>query len=132
MQQTIALFGAAEKGAYASLLFINSVAQLSDFLGNPPEDSKGIFLAIQTLLYDYRLIYIRVEEEGFSSKDYLQGMALLQITRQIKNLTAICIPGVGDKKIIDASEPVCSHFQSLLITTEHDLYDYITSADYIN
>ena len=127
MQPTVALFGEAEKGAYSSLLFVNSISQLSDLLGNPPEDSQGIHFAIQTLLYKHKLVFIRVKEEGFSTKDYLQGLTLLQNTSQVKDLTAICLPGVGDATIIEASTPLCNLYQSFLITTEYDLYDYITS-----
>jgi hypothetical protein len=38
------------------------------------------------------------------------------------------MPGVGDAEIIDATNPICSLYHSLLITTEKDLYDYLTHA----
>ncbi len=128
MPQTIALFGEAEKGTYSSLLFMDSISQLSDLLGNPPKDTQGIHIAIQILLYKCTLVFIRVKEEGFSTKDYLQGLTLLQNTHQIKELTAIYLPGVGDTTIIEASAPLCNLYHSFLITTEHDFYDYITST----
>ena len=127
MRHTIAIFGEAERGALSSLLFMRSIADLNEFLGNPPEDSLGIFFAIQFLLYNYEVIYIRVKEEGFSTKDYLKGMKLLQDKTKISALTALCLPGVGDGRIIDSTLPVCEIHRSFIISTEKDLYDYLTS-----
>ena len=88
---------------------------------------SSIYFAIQFLLYEHELIYIRVKEEGFSTKNYLKGMKLLSNTKQVSHLTAICLPGVGDTRILDASRSVCELHQGFLIMTEQDLYDYLTS-----
>lgn len=127
MRQTVALFGEAEKGEINSPLFIKSLTHLNETLGNPPDESRGIFFAIQFLLYEQELIYIRVKEEGFSTKDYLKGMKNLLNKKKVSRLTAICLPGVGDARIIDSAGPVLESHEALMITTERDLYDYLTS-----
>lgn len=127
MRQVIFLFGEAEKGEFCTPLVCKSLPQLAETLGNPPEDSRGILYAVQTLLYDRELIFFRVKEEGFSTDDYMRGLKLLQDKKAFSPLSAICMPGVGDGQIIDASSPVCSLHRSCLIIDEKDLYDYLTS-----
>lgn len=127
MRHAIFLFGEAEKGEFCTPLRCKSLPQLADTLGNPPEDSLGILYAVQALLYDRELIYFRVKEEGFSIQDYMRGLKLLQSTELlITDLTAICMPGVGDTEIIQATGPICQLRRTPLIITEHDLYDYLT------
>ncbi len=127
MRQTVALFGEAERGSLATLLPIKSLTQLNEQLGHPPEESRGLFYAIQFLIYEYDLIYIRVKEEGFSTKDYLKGMKQLLNKKQVSKLASVCLPGVGDARIIDSLAPVCETHQCFMVTTERDLYDYLTS-----
>ena len=127
MRQTVALFGEAERGSLATLLSIKSLTQLNEQLGHPPDESRGLFFAIQFLLYEHDLIYVRVKEEGFSTKDYLKGMKQLLNKKQVAKLSGICLPGVGDARIIDATAPVCDTHQCFMVTTEQDLYDYLTS-----
>jgi hypothetical protein len=123
---TMALFGEAEKGEYRTPCFCASIQQLLESFGNPPPDSKGIFYAIQALLFHRSLIFFRVREEGFSYSDYIHGVQLLQKKELITGLAAICLPGVGDADIIESIHPLCLHYHSLLITNEADLYDYLT------
>jgi len=78
------------------------------------------------------VIYIRVKEEGFSTKDYFKGMKKLTDKNQIPYLTAICLPGVGDVRIIDSVHPVTKTHRALIITTEQDLYDYLTYLQHPN
>ena len=127
MSYTVALFGEAEKGEFRTAYFCQSLAQLADNLGHPPDESRGLHLAVQALLYRRQLIFFRVMEEGFSLQDYLLGLRFLQNNQFVSNLSAICLPGVGDSEIINATEPVCHIHDSLLITTESDLYDYLTT-----
>lgn len=127
MRQTVALFGEAEKGSLATHIFIQSLTQLNEQLGHPPEESRGLFFAIQFLLYEHNLIYIRVKEEGFSTKDYLKGMKQLLNKKHVSKLAGICLPGVGDARIIDSTIPICEAHQCFMVTTEQDLYDYLTS-----
>ncbi|MCB1084801.1 MAG: hypothetical protein KDK60_01725 [Chlamydiia bacterium] len=127
MQQTIALFGEAEKGETGALQLIRNVPQLNETLGHPPTESRGIYFAIQFLLFEQEVLYVRVKEEGFSTKDYLKGMKVLLKSKEIPPLSALCLPGVGDARIIDAACPVANAHGALFVTTEQDLYDYLTS-----
>lgn len=132
MRQTVALFGEAEKGDTGSPFFMKSLMHLNETLGSPPEESRGLFFAIQFLMYEQEVIYIRVKEEGFSTKDYLKGMKQLLNKKQISHLTAVCLPGVGDARIIDCVHPVTETHGALVILTEQDLYDYLTSIPFPN
>lgn len=127
MQHIVALFGEAEKGQYKKAYRLQNLPQLVDFLGNPPSESEGLFFAIQALLYEREIIYFRVKEEGFSKSDYYSGLKFLENRDNIKQLDALCLPGVGDGEILNASQPVCEIHKSHLITTQKDLYDYLTS-----
>jgi hypothetical protein len=126
MRHTVFLFGEAEKGEFCTPLLCKSLPQLAEAFGNPPEESLGIIYAVQTLMYERELIFFRVKEEGFSVSDYMRGIRLLKKKENFGDLAAICMPGVGDAEIIDATNPICSLHRSLLITTEKDLYDYLT------
>lgn len=123
---TVALFGEAERGKFRTAYFCKELPQLVEYLGNPPEESKGLYYAIQTLLYERNLIFFRVEEEGFSYQDYFLGLQLLKNNELISDVSAICLPGVGDTEIIEAVTPICKINKSIIITTEPDLYDYLT------
>ena len=126
MGHKVALFGEAEKGDFHSLLFFSNLPLLAETLGHPPEGSHGLHLAIQTLMFKRDLIYIRVKEEGFSVRDYMQGLQLLKQTESVKKLSAICMPGVGSGEIIDQAIELCRKFHCMVITTERDFYDYLT------
>lgn len=122
---TIALFGEAEKGEYHEPYFCQTLEQLDDLFGNPPEGSQGLYYAVQTLMFNRDLLFFRVREEGFSREDYLIGLQALEKQRLIQNIGAICAPGVGDEEILKAIHPLCSLYHSILITNEADLYDYL-------
>ena|SRR5579871_4832897 len=128
MRRKIFLFGEAEKGEYCTPLLCKSLPQLAETFGNPPEESLGILYAVQALMYERELIFFRVKEEGFSIPDYMRGIRILENKEAFHDLAAICMPGVGDAGIIDATSPICSLYCTLLITTEKDLYDYLTHA----
>lgn len=130
MKQPIALFGEAEKGNRETCFSVGSLTQLNAQLGHPPQDSRGIFFAIQFLLYEYDIVYFRVKEEGFSTKDYFRGFKLLLNDKQACRLGAICLPGVGDTQIMQAVTSICQFHQCLLIITEEDLYDYLTALQF--
>ena len=122
----IALFGEAEKGSFEKGLLCHEVGELMDCLGHPPPDSRGLYYAIQALLYQYELIFFRVEQEGFSKKDYFKGIKILSESPFIKSVDAICTPGVGDQGIINALLPLCYEHHQILITNESDFFDYLT------
>jgi hypothetical protein len=124
---TIFLFGAAERGELCLPLYLTSAEQLLNFLGNPPENSEGIGYAMQALLYKHALIYFRVGEEGFSTEDYISGLKFLKQRSLQMPLSAIGMPGVGDRELIQAAIPICHLYQSVLLVSEKDLYDYLTA-----
>lgn len=123
----IAVFGEAEKGKVYTPYLVESLDSLLTFLGNPPEDSLGINIAIQALLYKCNLIFFRVMREGYSLEDYHHGLRYLEDRNKISALHGLAIPGVGDSGIIDETKKICSIHRSILILTERDLYDYLTS-----
>jgi hypothetical protein len=127
MPYNIALFGEARKGDFKTAYFCDSVVQLLDIFGEPPEDSKGLELAIQALLYKRGLIFFRVHEEGFSTQDYVPGLNFLENKEYITNLAALCLPGVGNSQIIEMGTQVCHIHKSFLIFNQKDLYDLLTS-----
>lgn len=126
MRHTIFLFGEAEKGDFCAPKHCKSLTQLVETFGHPPKESKGILYAVQAILYERELIYFRVKEEGFSLHDYMRGLRMLSTPEIPLTLSAICMPGVGDASIIDASQAICQVHKSCLIIDEHDLYDYLT------
>lgn len=126
----LALFGESQKGEYHAAYFCKNLEDLSHYLGEPPSiESKGLTFAIQALLYKRDVIFFRVHEEGFSVQDYLRGFQLLEDKNKVPTVSAICLPGVGNAEIIEASEPICKKSSSFLILTEKDLYDYLTFRD---
>lgn len=126
MKLTVALFGEAEKGTLASPTYVDSLPQLADTFGNPPKESLGIPLAIQALLFDRSVFYFRVEDEGFSTDQYLHGLQKLERHKDAVPLHALCMPGVGDSEILQATSRLVEVQGTLLLTTEQDLYDYLT------
>ncbi len=131
MKPTVFLFGEAEKGEFGIPLICQSLPELCDALGNPPEESLGIFYAIQTLLYSKQLLFCRVEEEGFSVRDYIKGLNLMRSEKFGSKLQAVLIPGVGDEEIVDAAMGLCHIHKSLLVLTEKDLWDYLMNPNSI-
>lgn len=122
------LFGEAERGEFCTPYLCRSLPQLADTLGNPPVESEGILYAVQALLYKKEVLFFRVKEEGFSAPDYMRGLKLLQSReRNTFSISAICLPGVGDAEILEATGTVCALHKSLLILSEKDLYDYLTT-----
>lgn len=128
MEPIIALFGEAQKGDFQRGYYCQNLWELSHYLGEPPsQDSQGLEYAVQSLLYQRNVIYFRVHEEGFSFQDYLRGLSFLEERREYFQLTAIALPGVGSREIIEATHSVCNTHQSFLIVSDKDLYDYLTS-----
>ena len=126
MEYTVALFGEAQKGEYRSAYHCTSLEQLCEYFGEPPShDSRGLEFAVQALLYKRGVIYFRVHEEGFSIQDYLLGLNFLEKKELFPSISAIGLPGVGNEKIIEATDSLLDLHKSLLLLTECDLYDYL-------
>lgn len=122
----IFLFGEAEKGEMCTPLRLSCPVQLFEKFGQAPENTIGIDHAMQTLLNQHELIFYRVKEEGFSREDYFRGVRLLADHGKKMNLSAICLPGVGDKEIIESLGLICLKIGALLILSSKDLFDYLT------
>ncbi len=122
---SMALFGEAEKGDFNTPYHCKDLPQLAHLFGNPPPESKGLYFAIQALMYHQDLLFFRVKEEGFSVQDYFSGLHLLEREKLITNVAAIAIPGVGNKEIIEAVTPLCIVYKNVIIISEPDLYDYL-------
>ncbi len=127
MRHTIALFGAAERGAFKTPHFFQTLSQLADHLGEPPAESEGLCFAIQALLLEHSVVYFRVQEEGFSAADYHWGLRYLNETDQVPELSALCLPGLGDPAILELTQRICLLYNSLMLVSQRDLYDYLTS-----
>jgi hypothetical protein len=125
-RRAIVVFGAAEKGQLCTPMHVTSLENLLDSLGHPPLNSEGLACAIQTLLHDYDLIYFRVEEEGFSTEDYIRGLRHLKQKPLKIPVMAITMPGVGEQDLIHIATPICHFYRSILLISEKDLYDYLT------
>jgi hypothetical protein len=124
----VALFGEAEKGQLNTSYFCSSLKELFEYLGEPSKETKGIYYAVQTLLYGKPLLYFRVREEGVSLEDYFLGLRLLRNSQNAElALQALFLPGVGSPQLIDESIEICHETHSLLIVNEADFYDYMTS-----
>ena len=128
MPFNIALMGEAEKGRYCYPYFFCSMCALMDTLGNPPDHTSGIYLAIKALYYDCFLLFFRVEEEGFSINDYFKCFNILENKKEDFKINALSLPGVGNDQIIEKGANICEKNKSILILTEKDLYDYLTSS----
>lgn len=128
MYNRIALFGESEKGCFQSPYLIQSLPELLDTLGNPPDKTRGIDFAIQSLLSQADVLFFRVEEEGFSKKDYIMGFKKLREKEKTGHIDALSLPNVGDREILNASEAICLIHKSFVITSESDLYDYLTDS----
>jgi hypothetical protein len=125
---SIVLFGEAQKGKFQTPYYCDSLVKLSETLGEPPEEGGiGLNFAVQTLLFQLPVIYFRVQEEGYSPEDYYSGLTQLKKKESFPDVTAICMPGVGDMEIIKATDPICCMHKSFLIVSQKDLYDFLTN-----
>lgn len=123
----IALFGEAQKGKLEQAYYCQSLRELFEYLGEPPEDAQGLFFAIQTLLFGKPLLYFRVRQEGVSLQDYHYGLQLLnELKPSFIHLQALCLPRCSSSQVIDESITLCKKKGSLLIVQEADFYDYMT------
>ncbi len=126
--ELFALFGESEKGDFREPYYLETLHELHEALGLPPDGSAGIHYAVRALLYGNSLLFFRVQEEGFSHQDYFEGLWMLKKTVEGENLLAVGIPGVGSQEVIHAVGEVCEDTSSLILITEDDLYDYLTDT----
>ena len=125
-QLQIAFFGEAEKGKFHFPYFCTEVVDLYEKLGNPPEESLGLYYALQALLYHQKVLFFRVREEGFSKEDYFYGFKKLEDPSKTGTIQALFLPGVGDEEILSQASIILLMHKGLLLMQEKDLYDYLT------
>ncbi len=125
----VTLFGEAEKGELCIGRFCSTLWQLWDSFGEPPENTEGLFYAIQSLNFGKPVLYFRVEEEGSSLEDYEIALSGLEssIPEQTK-IGAIFLPKMGARKVISHCLHICVRHAGLLIMTNKDLFDYLTDT----
>lgn len=121
------IFGQSEKGVLCRPTLCYQLPELFQFFGHAPEMSQGLYLAIQSLLFQKPCIFFRVEEEGYSVKDYLKGLDILKSDWQSIHIEAIGMPGVANGDILEKTERLFHKRRSLILLTEKDLFDYLTS-----
>jgi hypothetical protein len=125
----VVLFGEAERGRLQTPYFCSSLQQLFEYLGEPPEETVGLYFAVQALLFNQPLLYFRVEEEGQSLEDYKAGIELLRLLPpSTMLLRALFLPKVGSEPLISECISLCKTKHSLLLVTEPDFYDYLTHS----
>ena len=129
MKETVAIFGESECGKEGILMQIDELGHLVDLLGNPTENSLGVPMAIQSCLYERRILFYQIKEEGFTIKDYMEGFQLIKQRPLPCPLSAIALPGVGDSLILDEAKKVCDLYKCFLIMNESDLFDYLTQSN---
>ena len=128
ISSVLALFGASSRGQVEKAYYCTELTHLFEQLGEPPQDSQGLFFAIQSLLYGQPVIYFRVLEEGVSVDDYLFGLTMLRDPNwPLRDIRALFLPGVGSKEILEEGVKLCSDRHSLLLMSETDFYDFLTN-----
>ncbi len=127
MSLGIALFGEAQKGDFSDLVTLHSLEKLHEVFGMPPGTTQGMWFSIQFLMQNEMIYFYRVKEEGFSSHCYHQGLNVLEKQILQYPLKAICMPGVGDRDIIDRATNLCKRRSIIFLCTQSDFYDYATN-----
>ena len=125
-KRTILIFGESKEGQFQKLLFINSLPKLATILGEPTETGIGVHIAIQAMLYNLEVLFYKVKEEGSDEDAYLQGFRLIEKEAPSLILGAIALPGASTPKILEIANSLCDLHNSLILSNERDLYDYIT------
>lgn len=127
-QKVVALFGEAERGDYQAAALCRNLCELLHRCGHPPPGSLGLHFAIQTILYERNLLFFRVREEGFSRDDYFYGFHFLNKAKDNLEVDAVLMPGVGERELLDEAVVLCRDFNTPLIMSVPDLYDFLTFA----
>lgn len=105
-------------------MLFSDLEELSLVLGEPIEGRSGVKDGIQALLYQYQLMFFRVQQEGLSVEDYYQGFAWIQKSRM--PITAMKLPGVGSRGLLASANTICLQKGSILVIDEIDFYDFAT------
>ncbi len=124
MSYVFCLFGESRRGIFGEPMLFSELEELSLVLGEPLEGRAGGHDAIQILLYQYKLLFFRVQQEGVSLEDYYKGFTWLQ--KSSSPVTAMKLPGVGNRAVLGAAHAICQEKGSILVIDETDFYDFAT------
>ncbi len=109
-----------------TFVLVKTLPTLAEKFGNPTSTGLGIHMAVQAMMYGHYVLFFRVKEEGVNIEEYLLGLFLLQNEKHASHISALSLPGVGDKQIIKEAFKISSNYKNLLIMNEQDLYDFMT------
>ncbi len=126
--RTILIFGESQKGELQKFLFLKTLPDLAEALGEPTETGLGIHMAIQAMLFNQSVLFYKVKEEGFNIDHYLMGFKLLEKEFTSILLTAIALPGASSPPILEIADSLCKLHKSLILFNEKDLYDFMTRS----
>lgn len=119
------IFGESEKGVLCRPTLCNTIVDLFQNFGHPPEGANGLFCATQTVLMKKPCVFFRVKEEGYSLDDYLKGLDILKNDWKGVTLQGIGIFGCSDKDVIEKTERLCLQRRSLILINQSDLFDIL-------
>lgn len=127
----VVIFGKTGKAKPGKFYSMTDLEELIEKIGIPLDNTVGTHLAVQTLLYNYPVLYYPVIEEGSSKKCYNSGMKALFKSKQADEVIAIVMPGFGSKPVLDLALDFCSEKKCVLILNEADYYDFLSEDDEI-
>jgi hypothetical protein len=122
----IVIFGKASNAKPGKFYKIKDLEQLLDKIGMPIDETVGVHLAVQTLLYKYPVLFYPVIEEGTSKKCYDDGMKKLVKSKMANEIIAIVMPGFGSRPVLDQALDLCAEKKCVLILNEEDFYDFLS------
>ncbi len=126
-EESVLIFGEAKRGEFLKLFYINTLPELSTFLGEPTDEGIGIHMAIQSLLFHKKVLFIKVAEEGYSFDHYSLGFKEIEKKQELL-ISAIALPGVGSSKIVKEATLLAKKKKAIILLTEKDLYDLMTQS----
>lgn len=127
--EKIVIFGKTDSAKPGKFYHIENLEELIHKIGMPIDETIGTHLAVQTLLYNYSVIYYPVKQEGMSKTCYEEGMKKLKRNKHANEVSAIVMPGFGSKNVLDQALDFCTEKKCLLILNEDDYYDFLSQED---
>ena len=127
-KRTILIFGESKEGEFHKFLFLKTLPDLAEALGEPTETGLGVHIAIQSILSNRDVLFYKVKEEGFHADHYLLGFKQLENEFHSTPLAAIALPGVSSANILELASSLCNQHRSIILFNEKDLYDLMTQS----
>lgn len=126
-RKSIVIFGESTKGEFLNLFPIRTLPDLSTFLGGPTSSGIGIHMAIQSLLFEKEVLFIKVFEEGYDLDHYSLGLKEIDRNPDLL-IDAIALPGAGSNEIVKKASLLAKKKKAFIVLTEKDLYDFMTQS----